>query len=275
METLSLPASVEDISGENYIATYYERSAFSGCTALESITVASGNVRYSDAGDNLIDTEQNILLVGSANSEIPTDGSVTRIAAGAFVYGGSYTNGMQQDGALYVSGCLVAENDSIDGMLTVREGTWLIADLVFWREMYITEASLPDSVRYIGNYAFYECGQLASVTFGSGLVSIGEGAFRECYSLTSVAIPANVTYIGADAFWNCNALSSMTFEQTSGWTVSGTTREGELTVSVPQERFSDSWGIAEMFIGNRYGGYYYFETADGYTDIENAVWTRA
>ena len=67
----------------------------------------------------------------------------------------------------------------------------------------------------------------------------------------------------------------MTFEQTSGWTVSGTTREGELTVSVPQERFSDSWGIAEMFIGNRYGGYYYFETADGYTDIENAVWTRA
>lgn len=277
METLSLPASVEDISGENYIAnnTYYERSAFSGCTALESITVASGNARYSDAGDNLIDTEQNILLVGSANSEIPTDGSVTRIAAGAFVYGGSYTNGMQQDGALYVSGCLVAENDSIDGMLTVREGTWLIADLVFWREMYITEASLPNSVQYIGNYAFYECGQLASVTFGSGLVSIGEGAFRGCYSLASVTIPANVTYIGADAFWYCNALSSMTFGQTSGWTVSGTTREGELTVSVPQERFSDSWGIAEMFIGDRYGGYYYFETADGYTVIENAVWTRA
>ena len=277
METLSLPASVEDISGENYIAnnTYYERSAFSGCTALESITVASGNARYSDAGDNLIDTEQNILLVGSANSEIPTDGSVTRIAAGAFVYGGSYTNGMQQDGALYVSGCLVAENDSIDGMLTVREGTWLIADLVFWREMYITEASLPNSVQYIGNYAFYECGQLASVTFGSGLVSIGEGAFRGCYSLASVTIPANVTYIGADAFWYCNALSSMTFGQTSGWTVSGTTREGELTVTVPQERFSDSWGIAEMFIGDRYGGYYYFETADGYTVIENAVWTRA
>ena len=149
---------------------------FPGCTALESITVASGNARYSDAGDNLIDTEQNILLVGSANSEIPTDGSVTRIAAGAFVYGGSYTNGMQQDGALYVSGCLVAENDSIDGMLTVREGTWLIADLVFWREMYITEASLPNSVQYIGNYAFYECEQLASVTFGSGLVSIGEGS---------------------------------------------------------------------------------------------------
>lgn len=280
MEVLSLPASVEVISGEDYIEnngynTYYAGGAFSGCAALESITVADGNTRYSDAGDSLIDTEQNMLLVGSANSEIPTDGSVTRIAAGAFVYGGSYTNGMQQDGALYVSGCLVAENDSIDGMLTVREGTWLIADLVFWREMYITEASLPDSVQYIGNYAFYACGQLASVTFGSGLVSIGEGAFRECYSLTSVTIPANVTYIGADAFWNCNALSSMTFEQTSGWTVSGTTREGELTVSVPQERFSDSWGIAEMFIGNRYGGYYYFETADGYTDIENAVWTRA
>lgn len=275
MEVLSLPASVEDISGENYIAiannTYYERSAFSGCTALESITVASGNVRYSDAGDNLIDTEQNMLLVGSANSEIPTDGSVTRIAAGAFVYGGSYTNGMQEGGALYVSGCLVAENDSIDGMLTVREGTWLIADMVFWREMYITEASLPNSVQYIGNYAFYECEQLASVTFGSGLVSIGEGAFRRCYSLASVAIPANVTYIGANAFWGCEALSSMTFGQTSGWTVSGTTWEGDLTVTVPQERVSDRRDTAEMFMG----GYYYFETADGYTDIENAVWTRA
>ena len=280
MEVLSLPASVEVISGEDYIEnngynTYYAGGAFSGCAALKSITVADGNTRYSDAGGSLIDTEQNMLLVGSANSEIPTDGSVTRIAAGAFVYGGSYTNGMQQDGALYVSGCLVAENDSIDGMLAVREGTWLIADLVFWREMYITEASLPDSVQYIGNYAFYACGQLASVTFGSGLVSIGEGAFRGCYSLASVTIPANVTYIGADAFWYCNALSSMTFGQTSGWTVSGTTREGELTVTVPQERFSDCWGIAEMFIGDRYGGYYYFETADGYTVIENAVWTRA
>ena len=65
----------------------------------------------------------------------------------------------------------------------------------------------------IGNYAFYDCSLLETVTFeeGSQLTSIGDSAFYDCRSLTSVEIPSSVTSIGDNAFYDCNALSSMNY----------------------------------------------------------------
>ena len=62
----------------------------------------------------------------------------------------------------------------------------------------------------IGDYAFYNCYSLSSVTIPSGVTSIGESAFRNCYSLSSVTIPNSVTSIGVFAFNYCYSLSSVT-----------------------------------------------------------------
>jgi hypothetical protein len=65
---------------------------------------------------------------------------------------------------------------------------------------------MPDSVTNIGDYAFYDCSGLTSVTIPDSVTSIGIGAFYGCSGLTSVTIPDGVTSIGSDAFWGCNNL---------------------------------------------------------------------
>ena len=61
-------------------------------------------------------------------------------------------------------------------------------------------------VTSIGNYAFYYCSGLTSVTIPNSVTSIGEYAFAWCSGLTSVTIPNSVTSIGEDAFSGCTSL---------------------------------------------------------------------
>ena len=61
----------------------------------------------------------------------------------------------------------------------------------------------------IGNYAFYNCYSLASVSIPNVVTSIGNSAFGYCYSLASVSIPSTVTLIDASAFYTCYSLVSV------------------------------------------------------------------
>ena len=56
----------------------------------------------------------------------------------------------------------------------------------------------------IGNYAFYFCENLTSVTIPDLVTSIGNWAFSNCSDLTSVTIPNSVTSIGDCVFDGCN-----------------------------------------------------------------------
>ena len=70
--------------------------------------------------------------------------------------------------------------------------------------------TIPNSVTSIGDYAFYDCTNLTSVTIGSGVTSIGDYAFSRCTNLTSVTIPDSVTSINKYAFSGCTRLTSVT-----------------------------------------------------------------
>ena len=68
-------------------------------------------------------------------------------------------------------------------------------------------------VTSIGEWSFYNCSGLTSVTIPDLMTSIGASAFYGCSSLTSVTIPDSVTSIGSSAFSGCNSLKSVTIPQ--------------------------------------------------------------
>jgi len=74
----------------------------------------------------------------------------------------------------------------------------------------VKELVIPEEVTSIGNYAFYNCDGITSVTLPSSLTSIGSSAFYACDNITSVSLPATVTAIGQDALMGCDLLTTIT-----------------------------------------------------------------
>jgi hypothetical protein len=69
----------------------------------------------------------------------------------------------------------------------------------------------PQTVTVIGDYAFYYCEMLTSVSLPQA-TAIGDGAFADCGLLTSVSLP-QATAIGDYAFGICNTLASVSLPQ--------------------------------------------------------------
>ena len=68
---------------------------------------------------------------------------------------------------------------------------------------------IPDNVKTIGDYAFYNNNRLVSLKLGVGLTEIGKYTFSGCSSLTEVSIPDNVTTINQYAFSGCTSLATL------------------------------------------------------------------
>ena len=79
--------------------------------------------------------------------------------------------------------------------------------VVLSKGLGITSVEIPNTVKIIGNSAFYD-NKLTSVTIPNSVTSIGNSAFYD-NKLTSVTIPNSVTNIGSSAFEN-NQLTSVT-----------------------------------------------------------------
>ena len=71
----------------------------------------------------------------------------------------------------------------------------------------VTSAKLPDSLKTIGNYAFYNCASLKTVDFAK-VEEIGENVFRNS-GITAVVFPETLNKIGLYAFTGCTALTSV------------------------------------------------------------------
>ena len=68
---------------------------------------------------------------------------------------------------------------------------------------------IPEGVTQIGEKAFYECSDLASITIPGSVTQIGDYAFTNCHFQTSITIPDSVTQIGEYAFCCCKSLRQL------------------------------------------------------------------
>lgn len=99
----------------------------------------------------------------------------------------------QPEGLVYLENVLYRYKGDIieETEVTIKDGTAVIADYAFEEEYYtdrsgLTSIKLPESLKTIGDYAFFNCS-----------------------SITSIDIPANVDYIGYQAFAGCDALTEI------------------------------------------------------------------
>ena len=84
-----------------------------------------------------------------------------------------------------------------------------IGDFAFYNCDSLASVTLDNSVTSIGSSAFYNCSSLTSIVIPDSVTSIGSSAFYNCSSLTSIVIPDSVTSIGSSAFYNCSSLTSI------------------------------------------------------------------
>ena len=165
MTGIALPNSVTSIG----------KSAFSRCAGLTSISIPNS---VTSIGNHAFSS-----CTGLTSITIP--GGVTSIGVGAFMGCSNLTAIRVEEGNTYYS--------DIDGVLFDKAQSNLIC---FPAAKPDTAYALPSGVTSIGDYAFYTCTNLTSITLSDSVASIGYGAFKNCTDLTSITIPASVTSIG-------------------------------------------------------------------------------
>ena len=97
-----------------------------------------------------------------------------------------------------------ATNTLIAGCCTgkIPQGITKIADHAFAGQLRLGSINIPESVTYIGDFAFHSC-PFFRITLPQGLTYIGDYAFQMCNKLMEIEIPEHVTYIGEAALSNC------------------------------------------------------------------------
>ncbi len=218
--------------------------AFDECGDLEEITVAENNPVYRSAGNCLIDVKKKTILRGCKNSVIPSDGSVTVIGERAFSNNTAHPrNSVHSKGSTQITipdGIVKIAKRAFDfnyGLETVilsdsvktiekeafsccyklksiqfGKGIETIGDNAFgYANSLQGELILPDGLKKIGAYAFYNSG-VQSVVIGKNVQSIGKNAFNSCKKLKKLTL-CGVEEIGESAFHDCTALETITFSE--------------------------------------------------------------
>lgn len=93
--------------------------------------------------------------------------------------------------------------DSFEGVYTIPDTVTTIAGAVFKGKSNMLAIVISSNVTVIGDSAFEDCSNLASVTFakdGESGLTIGARAFLNCTSLTEIELPARTVSIGEQAF---------------------------------------------------------------------------
>ena len=116
----------------------------------------------------------------------------------------------------------VSENNkyftSVDGVLYSKDMTKLIAypngktPLVTGKDGKVTGGGtikLPETVKVIGENAFYMCSNLYSIEFNEGLEKVENKAFLKCTNLSALEFPETLTEIGVDSFSYCDSLTHL------------------------------------------------------------------
>lgn len=247
-------------------------NAFGNCSSLSEIEVSKENnlfksvegVLFSGDGKTLIQ-----YLAGKTDIEYTIPDETVSVAAGAFS-GNSYIstirigsllknisenafNNCQKINSFVVDSSNPTYDDNNGSGILYSEST-----LVHYPVgRTLTTFTLPAWVTKIGDYAFYACTNIETITIPttSELVSIGNYAFYGCSSLANFNLPENLNYVGGYAFTGCSSTfnyCTVVFNTNGGSKVeSVSVKKGE-TISLPAAPIKKGYSFSGWYSDSSY-----------------------
>ena len=185
--------------------------AFNNCTELLSITIGDG---VTTIGQRAFNSCKNLTSLIIPKNVVEIDNT-------AFINCGKLESiEVDSDNSVYHSNnnCIIDTADRVlvlgckNSILPQDDSVTSIGDFAFYSCDELTSLSIPDNITEIGNSAFYSCQKLSIVTFSRNLSKIGSSAFAYCVNLTNIALPKSLNELGISVFYNCKALTTVIFE---------------------------------------------------------------
>ncbi len=202
-----IEAKVEKISGSYKIkdgVTCIADGAFRNCEGIteviisDSVTAIGGFAFYGCSSLKDVTVSESVKYIHDYAFQNCNNLETVNIGSGVLEIGYLAFEGTKclsyEDGIYYLDGYLIDTDLGINGKVTVKEGTYAIAEKAFCDRLSVTEVVLPSTLKSIGSVAF-------SGTDG----------------LDKINIPASVTRMGGDAFIFGKKNLSVYIEDISAW----------------------------------------------------------
>ena len=177
--------------------------AFKNCTNLTSVII-QGNIKDCESA-SIHDESGNAWDRSSTNSVFYNAGTDAESLTVTFTEGVTYvpaylfaTYGSTSDGVY----CRVSKVVLSDTVKTVGE-------YAFYNCHNLTEIQMGSGIKEIKQYAFSSMDKIRNIILGSSVESIETGAFANNKVLEQVTLPENLKNIGEKAFYNCVSLKNI------------------------------------------------------------------
>ena len=174
--------------------------------------VRQGNGMYvcKDCGtEYTLEAARQLLQGGGTSAPAQTANSDFEINAGTLVKYKGVSPIVEIPRTVKILGCECFKGLSVE-RVTIPDTVKEIGQGAFFCCTSLNSIEIPDGVTTIENSTFFGCTGLTSITIPNRVTEIGNSAFFECKSLTSVTIPNGVTEISSCTFVRCASLTSIT-----------------------------------------------------------------
>ena len=224
---------------------YIDKACFNGCHYITKVTLPSTLKRIGMDAFNSCSSLSNVTIPDS----------VTEIEGGAFWYTPWLNNARKErNDHLVIRNHILIDGRMATGDIAIPETVTSISSYAFYGPESILQeitdstsvngagvqsVTVPSSVTFIPDLAFYRCGDLKTVVLPKSITSVGRESFSRCTSLTDITIPESTTEIGSGAFWRTAWLDNARQEREdhlvirNGMLLDGVLATGD--VAVPDE----------------------------------------